>query len=292
MSFPHFAGKTYDFILFQGDHQKTVVQGTIPQDGNFTLSIPQEYAPYTGMSRWLITGTQEGGGLNMYIPGRDFSVSCKEAVPTEKNIIYTHNTANTELNDLYRKQESIFMRYEAMLMASKVFVDNDKNYPVFLQELEKQKNAYRTFHHQLRKKSDYMSQFIPIVNITRGMGTILSNNEEEKALNISQYIVNELNWDKLYTSGHWTSVIDAWVSIHTQVLKDQKQFAIDFSTLTSKIKNPLYIDFAGRVAYYLTQQEKKEYILSIAPIVKASGKITTYEGSLMAFSKENHDSHQ
>ena len=55
MYFPHFGGKTYDFMIFQGDKHQTLVQGTIPEDGKFTLSIPKEYAPYTGMSRWLHT---------------------------------------------------------------------------------------------------------------------------------------------------------------------------------------------------------------------------------------------
>ncbi|HFK5529565.1 TPA: alkyl hydroperoxide reductase [Elizabethkingia anophelis] len=287
MNFPHFAGKSYDFIIFQGDQQKTVFQGTIPESGHFSLSIPTEYAPYTGMSRWLITGTREGGGLDMYIPRKDFSVSCTEAMPSEKNIIYTGNEGNNDLNDLHRRQEKIFMRYEAMLMATKAFTDNDKNYPVFLQELQQQKKAYDVFQDELRKKKDYISQFIRIVNITRGIGTKLSDKEEEKAQSIAQYITGDMSWDALYTSGHWTTVIDAWVSIHTQVLKDQKQFISDFKTITSKINNPLYTDFAGRVAYYLTQQEKKEYIFSIAPIVKASGKITDYKGSLEAFSKEN-----
>lgn len=43
------------------------------------------------MSRWLITGTKEGGGLDMYIPGRDFSVNCVVAQSRDENIIYKGN---------------------------------------------------------------------------------------------------------------------------------------------------------------------------------------------------------
>lgn len=71
------------------------------------------------MSRWLITGTAEGGGLDMYIHGKDFSVSCKEAQPNEENIIYTNNTGNTELRKLHAEQMGILSRYGAMKQSIK-----------------------------------------------------------------------------------------------------------------------------------------------------------------------------
>ena len=76
MEFPAFAGKTYDFVIFQGSKVETVMQDTIPKNGKFKLTIPKKYAPYTGMCRWLITGTAEGGGIDMAIPGYDFSIAC------------------------------------------------------------------------------------------------------------------------------------------------------------------------------------------------------------------------
>jgi hypothetical protein len=35
MDFPAFAGKTYDFIIFQGSKAEKVMQDTIPKDGKF-----------------------------------------------------------------------------------------------------------------------------------------------------------------------------------------------------------------------------------------------------------------
>ncbi|HWV67838.1 hypothetical protein, partial [Chitinophaga sp.] len=142
MTFPHFAGKSYDFIIFRGKEAKTVFQGTIPADGKFTLSVPKEYGPYTGMSRWLITGTQEGGGLDMLIPGHDFSVVCTEAQPNDENIIYTGNPEIPELTGLYKKQQDIFAKHDAMLQATKAFPKNDKNYPAFEKEYQNQLMAY------------------------------------------------------------------------------------------------------------------------------------------------------
>jgi hypothetical protein len=76
MEFPAFAGKTYDFIIFQGSKGEKVMQDTIPKNGKFVLKIPKQYAPYTGMSRWFLTNSETGGGIDMAIPGHYFSISC------------------------------------------------------------------------------------------------------------------------------------------------------------------------------------------------------------------------
>jgi hypothetical protein len=38
------------------------------------------------MSRWLITGTAQGGGLDMAKPGQNFSVVCLSDTPDTANI--------------------------------------------------------------------------------------------------------------------------------------------------------------------------------------------------------------
>jgi peroxiredoxin len=286
MDFPHFAGKAYDFIIFQGDNQKTIYQGVIPSDGKFTLTVPKEYTPYTGMSRWLITGTKEGGGLDMLIPGKDFSVSCKETRPDEKNIIYTGNIQIEELNNLYQEQQKILEQCYAMLQALKTFQKTNENYVVFEKEYQKQVKNYEKFQNTLQNNADYTTQFIRILNITQGIGTQILDTEEKKARNIAQYIADDLDWQALYTSGHWAEIVSSWISIHTQVLKDPSVFVNDFAKISNKIKDSkLYIDFVGRTAYFLAQQGKDGLINAVAPLVITSGKITNYEGSLAVYTK-------
>ncbi|MDC8107180.1 peroxiredoxin family protein [Chryseobacterium sp. B21-037] len=284
MDFPYFKGKSYDFVLFQGSEAKTVFQGTIPENGKFILHIPKEYAPYRGMSRWLITGSKEGGGLDLLIPGHSFSVSCSEEKPTDKNIIYTNNTEIPELNSLYKKEQAIFARYGAMLQATKSFSKTDKNYLIFEKEAQTQVQAYGDYQGELKKNKSYASGLINIINITQGIGTGLFEAEEEKAKNISDYITRDLDWDALYTSGHWTEVIASWADIHALVLEDPKSFAKDVETVSSRIKNPAeYRDFAERLAVAFTRNGRDDFISAITPIIRACGKISSFEGPLSVF---------
>ncbi len=291
MKFPAFAGKTYDLILFQGDKQVTALQGTIPSDGNFTMVIPKAYAPYTGMGRWLITGTREGGGLDMPIPGKDFSVSCLTDKPSrEEDFTYKNNADATVLNTMFREQQSILMKANAMTAALQSFSTSDAAYPTFEREYAAQQRAYESFEKGVANNPCYAAKVFNIFGITRGLGTRLYEKEQAKAANIADYIAHDMNMDVLFTSGHWTSIISAWVDIHTQVLKDKQAFATDLASIERKCTDKQFTDFAGRVAYYLTQQGKDDFMAAAAPVVNASKKILAYEGSMQGYKKALVDS--
>jgi len=253
MSFPHLAGKTYEFFIFQGD--KTVmVADTIPSDGKFVLSVPAEHRPYTGMCRWLITNTMEGGGLDLLIPGNDFSVSCLDPTPNDENIIYVNNNSPETLNRLYKEQQEIFNRYSAIEQVVKAYGKGDKAQKFFTKELNTQIKAYSDFQKKLNNESKYIAQFITIVNVTMGNATRLGINENEKALAISDYITNQLDWDMLYTSGHWSGIITAWTDIHTAVIKDKDVMASDMATIQKKLNPKLRKEFDDKVAYLQSRQ--------------------------------------
>ncbi|MBT2620602.1 thioredoxin family protein [Chryseobacterium sp. ISL-6] len=284
MYFPKFAGKTYDFILFQG-HDTKVQKGTIPSDGKFVLEIPKEISPYKGMSRWLITGTQEGGGLDMIIPGHDFSIECISAVPDNKNIIYKNNNENDLLDSLYRDQKSIIDKYMAMKMVTNSYTKEDKNFALYQGELNKQKDQYAQFQKQLQKKQDYPSSYIPLVNITNGMGSALKDTEDENKKELIRTITEDIRWDALYTSGNWDGVIGMFTELEDKA-DGGISFAKDFKNIGARISDKmLYTSFAERVTYYLTKAGRDDVMTQLAPIIRSSGKITSYDGVLSVYQK-------
>ncbi|WP_107810157.1 alkyl hydroperoxide reductase [Elizabethkingia sp. YR214] len=264
MNFPKFSGKSYDFIIFQGSEQKTIIQGIIPTDGRFTLSIPKEYIPYIGMSRWLITGTKEGGGLDMYIPGHVFSVSCLSAEPNEKNIIYSNNTGNDQLNALKKVQDSILLRHQSMTMALRSYAKSSSYYKAFVREEQMQKKVFEVFQNGLKTKDNFVNNFFGIVNIENGITSILTENQKIKADEIVKYISQNLNWDTLYTSGYWANIIQTWIYIHCNVLKDAVRFEREFKIISDKIVlMDRYSDFFNKLNFYLKELNKSDYLEKI-----------------------------
>lgn len=283
INFPAFAGKTYEFILFQGDKSvKLYENDTIQENGLVNIVIPNEYAPYTGMCRWLITGTAEGGGLDMAIPGYGFKVSCSSAQPNDQNIIYQGFDAVNELNRLNKVQQIIIDKYETMHKASLLYDAKHPLFQLFIKEKALQVKAFDKFQNDLKKKDNYNARFLPIVNVVKGIAPKLTDKQEEKANAVNHFIVNELSYDELYTSGHWTGIIQNWIQLHAQYYKDKDKFVKEFRIIHHKISDPKkYTDWVGKVTYYLSLYSKDDFIEAIAPVVIGSHKVTSYEGKTM-----------
>ncbi len=286
MEFPAFAGKTYDFVIFQGSKTITALQDTIPADGKFTLQIPKQYAPYTGMSRWLITGTAEGGGLDMAIPGYDFSVSCLSATPDNDNISYQGFDAVNELNRLNAKQQAILDKFDVMSSAMKIYDNKHKLYNQFAKEQEEQVKAFEAFQEALKQNTNFNARFLPIVNLTNGISHRLTADYTQKAILVNEYLTQKISYEDLYVSGHWQGIIQSWVVLQMNVVNNKVQFAQDFKLISDRINNPVhYSDFITLLTYYLTQYGKDDYIDAIAKTVLKSGKVTEFTGSLQAYLK-------
>ena len=286
MEFPAFAGKTFDFVIFQGSKVETVMQDTIPKNGKFKLTIPKKYAPYTGMCRWLITGSAEGGGIDMAIPGYDFSIACLSAKPDNENIIYQGFDAVNELNRLNIEQKTMIDKFETMSKATQLY---DKKYPLyaaFAKEKGVQAKAYDEFQDALKQNPSFNARFLPIVNLTQGIPHHLTDDYKQKSLLFNEFITQKMSFEDLYVSGHWDGIIQSWVQFQTNVVNDKDKFAQDFKQISDRIiSSKHYTDFVGKVTFYLTQYGKDDYIDSIASTVLSSGKVTEYLGSMQVYLK-------
>ncbi len=286
MNFPAFEGKTYEFVLFLGGENIKAQRGTIPEDGKFELKVPKEYAPYTGMCRWLITNSAEGGGLDMAIPGKGYSISCMSDKPDQTNIVYEGYDPVNALNKIYNEQQKIIEKFELMSRAMQLYDKGSELYDVFKKEQEQQILAYDKFHQDLKQNPNYNARFLPIVNLTQGIPHKLTDDYEERAHLNAEYIANELNFDELYTSGHWSGILSSWVLLHTQALAKDSLILPHFTKMSARITDPKkYTDFVERITYYLNYYGQDNYISIIAPVVVNSGKITEYTDKLAVYQK-------
>jgi len=284
MYFPAFAGKTYELVIFQGTRSIKAQQNTIPANGRFELKIPGEYAPYTGMCRWLLTNSTEGGGLDMAIPGHGFSVRCTSARPDNTNITYEGYDPVNGLNHLNAQQQSIIDKYQAMSRAAKLYGKGSVLYPVFEKEMEAQRQAFDDFSSALKQNINYAARFLLIVNITRGVPPHLSADYNSASEDIADHIANHLDMDNLYTSGHWPAVLDTWVQIEVNVIENDKELVSTFNKMGDRITDPVkYTDFVKCVTRSLTRYGKDKQIALLQPFVVSSGKIVDYLGGLSVY---------
>jgi thiol-disulfide isomerase/thioredoxin len=287
LEFPYFVGQTYEFTIFQGDKRVKIKEDIIPKGGKVQLTIPENYKGYKGIAQWYLTNSASGGGLDLIVNNEDFSVICKDSIPSIHNIIYINTQENNFDKFNYQKQEQLFQKHDALLATKLAYEPKSKFYKIVSEEYKRIVKHYDTYSNDLLKSTLYAAKFRQIVNLTNGIGTIITLDEIEKANNIDNFITNELDFEVLYTSNHWGGIINNWVQLHLVVLKDDAKMITNATTILNRIKsNQVYTDFVYNLTKELTKMGKDDVLFSLIPIIKSLNKLLNYEGELNIYLQE------
>ena len=290
LEFPYFVGKTYDFTIFQGEKRITLKRDTVPQGGKVQLLLPKEYQGYKGMAQWYLTNSATGGGLDLIINNEDFSVTCLDSIPTAESIVYKNTLENIFDKANYQKQQKLFEKHDAMLAAKRAYEPKSKFYKLSENEYAKIVRQYDTYCNDLKKSSLFAAKFRQIVNLTMGIGTIITLDEKEKANNINTFITSDLDFSVLYTSNHWGGIINSWTEIQIKVLKDDTRLIADATTILNRIKdNNVYTDFVINLTKELTRAVKDNALFALVPVIKNSKRLLQYDGVLNIFKQDLTD---
>ncbi|MDM8161826.1 redoxin domain-containing protein [Labilibaculum sp. K2S] len=286
LEFPYFAGKTYVFKIFQGTKQITLRADTIPAGGKVQLSVPKEYAGYKGMAQWYLTNSKTGGGLDFVINNENFSVSCLDSVPGIESIVYKGTAENIFSRTNYEQQEKLFAKHDAMLAATRAYANDDKIYKVCAKEYDRIKEAYVVFVKNLAASPLYAARFREIVNLTRGIGPVLTVNENERALTINDFIVNKLDYEILYTSNHWGGIIYNWIQLQASQNDDAK-FVQDTKIILNRLtNNAIYTDFVFELTKGLTRMGKDNVQQELVAEIKNADRLLNYNGVLQIYQQD------
>jgi hypothetical protein len=280
--FPYFAGQDWYFAAFRGAKQDTLLSGKLDEEGRAKLALPDSYKNYRGMAQWLLT---KGGGLTMIFSGNEnFSVSCTEAQPSEENIIYANTSENSYLNSRYKRQQGILGKIDAMRMAVEAYENNADLLPVFNTELQKQERAYNLLQAETASNPLYAARFAQIVDLMRGLPQNLSPDMQENEKQLKEFIINQLDIEALYTSGHWSSMWEQWLSWYTFDEDNHlPQLVPDAKRLLSSIRSDeVYAALAEQIVascekqnWYDQEIELAFYLLNEDRIKQPEGKIAS-----------------
>ncbi len=287
LEFPYFEGQTYEFIIFQGDKRIKIKEDSIPKGGKVQLSIPENYKGYKGMAQWYLTNSATGGGLDLIINNEDFSVTCLDSIPTAENIVYKKSKENIFDKVNYQKQQKLFQKHDAMLATKRAYEPNSNLYKLSEKEYAEIVQQYDIYCNDLKKSPLFAAKFRQIVNLTMGIGTIITLDEKEKANNINNFITNELDFSVLYTSNHWGGIIKSWSDIQIIVLKDDAKMITDAITILNRIKSDtVYTDFVVNLTKELTKVGKDDVLFALIPSIKNSKRLLRYDGVLNIFKQD------
>lgn len=261
--FPHFAEMEYVFCLIQGEKEDTISTGKMSKEGNLTIQIPEKYKGYKGMGKWSL---KNGGGLGVIINNENFTIECLELQPKYGNIQYINSPENQFLSESFHNQREILSKYEAISNALMTYSEKDLFYTELKTEKQKKINEFAEFQENLNFHKLYASEFKKIADFSSGIGNNLTDDPQSKIKNFDQFMVNEMNWNDLYTSGHWNNLISQWIQMNLDVIKDDTQFLKNLETIIIQLKpdSEIYKSFTNLLINKLTKVKREDLIKKLS----------------------------
>lgn len=210
------------------------------------------------MGKWFL---KKGGGLALVINQENFSVESLDSTPSLSNIRFTHSIENSFLNQNYLEQQEILSKYTTITTALNLYKTDDSFFSSLKDEQERLKESYKKHSEELNSTQLYASEFSGIANAVAGLTDQLYDSDEEQSLSLVNYITNEMNWESLYTSGHWNSIISLWLQLQLKQ-EDELMFVENISRIASKIKSNrnVYFDFINELYFQLEKLNKEDLL--------------------------------
>jgi len=263
---PYFAGHQYEWKIFQDKQELTAQSGTIPTDGRVTLAMPETYHDYQGMTRWLL---KKGGGLDMIYTGKGFSVECLAEKPNSENIIYTGNPENDYLKAQHRRQQTILDKLGAVNHLLQIYQPDEDLHKIALAEQVDLRKAFEQVQADRSESPLYAARFGEIVDFTRGIADKIYENPEDHTAYFNDYVTHNLDFNDLYTSGHWDQVLHHWLMMNIRSNEGDAGVTKRLSNAMCRMEDsPILTAFAEKAVPLLVQKGKDDLLPPIKSHLK------------------------
>jgi peroxiredoxin len=261
LHFPHFTGHAYDWQIFQGEKELSVRSDEISPDGRVTLVMPDAFQDYRGMTRWLL---KKGGGLDMIYSGNGFSVECLSLQPGPDNIIYTGNLENDYLKSRHDRKQTILDKLGAVNHLLQVYAPEEDLHKTALDEQADLRRAFEQTQADRAKSPLYAARFGEIVDFTRGIADRIYDNPEDHTAYFNDFVTHTLDFNDLYTNGHWDQVLHHWLMMNIRSTQGDAGFEQRLDTVLGRMaKDEILSAFAEKAVLLLVQKGKDDFLPGI-----------------------------
>lgn len=271
VTFSHYAGKQYVYVLERGNKKDTIATGKLDTAGKAALVIPAAKKGYAGISHFALT---DGGGMDFIVNKENFSVSSLEEQPNFENTKYTGSIENDFLNQKIKQQKAVLDKVGFVQYGLNLYTKEEPLYAAFQKENQNLQQQFTALADETAKSPLYAARFIEIYNFLMGIGSSFNQPEEEKAKELNLFVKEKLDMQVLYNSGFWNQAIEGWTDLQQKVIKDDAVLLADTKQILSRIKsNEIYTAFTEKVVAVFTKAGKDDLAAAISQYAAKSGKL-------------------
>ncbi|WP_281232099.1 peroxiredoxin family protein [Flavobacterium gelatinilyticum] len=266
-----YGGKEFMYLFDKGSGKDTIATGTLDANGKTALDLPNSKKGYAGMSHFLLKG---GISVDFIVNKENVTVSSTEEQLVRDNIKFTGSAENDFLFSRFKEQSKLDQKAKMIEYSFTIYNKEDAFYPALDKEkenLNKQLAVQRTGTAQSRL---YAARFLEISDFLMGIGSSINQPIDEKVKEANLFVKEKLDVGVLYTSGYWNEVLESWMLLQQNVVKDDAVLLADTKQIASGIKdNAVYAAFAEKMALLYTKNGKDNLVSELKDFVSRSGRV-------------------
>jgi peroxiredoxin len=273
VSLPHYAGKQYIFSLCEGTRQDTILKGTLNGQGKATLVIPDARRQYRGMGYFRLPESG-GGGLDLIVAGGESAlVTCSEQQLTIDNVRILLSPENAFLVSQFKRGNRL-MQQTRLLDAVLQTYDVRTTFGREAQKEQRRLLAEQLSYDSLLNRSKlYAPRFLKLSRYLDDVANAYLKKPEELQ-KIRSYGVEKLDMEALYSSGLWYPVIDYWVAMYRDFIKEDTALQADVASILKRIRPQAILEaFAGDMLTICEQNNWNNTAAVILDYLAESGRM-------------------
>lgn len=203
----------YHLAIKQANKLDTIAVGRFDEMGKAIFEVDKKYSAYVGVGELTITATSKA--WNIILNGED-KISIAEGI--EDEIIFSNSTENIARVEFMQQYENIAKEYnEAVISASQT----QSFFALPAVYVANAQKAYSDYLKELSNSPLYAARMMEVMLCLMGSGSELGQSQEDIAKWQQNYISNKLDFNTLYTSGFWQTMLDFWLEQHLILQNDE-----------------------------------------------------------------------
>jgi len=233
---PEFANRHMLVTLKKGLHSDTIFNARLDIAGSATVRLPASEADFSGIASFLV-GHQEG--IDLIINRSDFTFRNSGADFSTGNIQFVNSEENTQF---LAWRQARFQHDQRLFMISQMlelYTLEEALYTHLSAEKKRLEAGKPTFNSP-DVDNWYAPKFVALVDFLSGKLADLthSNNGQDEAISVRNYVYEHLDITALYTSGLWFNIIDGFLPVYQPDALFHSSFGRDMSTVLWHTESP------------------------------------------------------
>ncbi|SHG46022.1 peroxiredoxin family protein [Dysgonomonas macrotermitis] len=198
----------YIFCLNYGTGQDTVKTGRFDEKGHARFSLPERYSSYRGVGVLTIPTTPKR--LGIVINGEPVLINEPAGSTDMDNKLMAISSENTYLTSTLSEQASLLQAYYYAMSGLSIRQKGDSLYDRALADTEILSGRYVSFRDSIRRSDYYSARILELLNCLSGVGSAVNISPDSVLNEQHRFLVDELDFRTLYTSGYWSLACDTW----------------------------------------------------------------------------------